>query len=401
MILRLLMLGCALIPPAIPAANAGDVRVRLKGSGHALGPTPVLAKTDRLAPGEYLLTPGGEGGGSPIPGSVIEDNNRRYLAFVLPGLGADEERTYAVAAAEAQGEKAGVAIAERGKDLEITLGGQPWTRLHNEEGAKPFLHPMLGPGGRPFTRAFPMEDKPGEEHDHPHQRSFWFTHGNVNGVDFWSESGKNGTIREAKRLTVRGSAALGVIRTANDWLKPDGAKVCEDERVLRFWGAGPARIVDFEVTVKATDGPVTFGDTKEGAFGIRVATSMDVDRKKGGRIVNAEGLVDKDAWGQASPWVDYTGPVEGEEGGTAILNHPKSFRYPTTWHVRTYGLFAANPFGWRDFGREESGNHTIPEGEAMNLRYRVIFHDGDTAQADIASAFAGYAHPPKVTVQAD
>ena len=120
------------------------------------------------------------------------------------------------------------------------------------------------------------------------------------------------------------------------------------------------RVIDFEITLKATHGPVTFGDTKEGMFGLRVASSMDVNKKQGGRITNAEGLTDDQAWGKASPWVDYTGPVQGKTVGIAILNHPRSFRYPTTWHVRTYGLFAANPFGWHDFGLGKSGEYVLP-----------------------------------------
>ena len=112
-------------------------------------------------------------------------------------------------------------------------------------------------------------------------------------------------------------------------------------------------------------------------------------------------MTDDAAWGKASPWVDYTGPVEGQTVGIAILNHPDSFRYPTTWHVRTYGLFAANPFGWHDFGRKESGAYTLPAGESLRFRYRVVFHKGDTTSAQIPSAFGAFAHPPVVAVRAE
>jgi Methane oxygenase PmoA len=125
---------------------------------------------------------------------------------------------------------------------------------------------------------------------------------------------------------------------------------------------------------------------------------MDVDAKKGGKITNSDGLTDAAAWGKPATWVDYTGPVEGETVGIAILNHPSSFRHPTTWHVRTYGLFAANPFGWHDFGLKKSGDHTIPAGESIHFGYRVILHKGDTASAALAEAYEGYAKPPTVEV---
>jgi hypothetical protein len=131
---------------------------------------------------------------------------------------------------------------------------------------------------------------------------------------------------------------------------------------------------------------------------------MDVTRKKAkgqGKITNAEGITDQAAWGKASPWVDYVGPVEGQTVGVAILNHPDSFRYPTTWHVRDYGLFAANPFGWHDFGMKQSGEYTIPKGQSIAFRYRIILHKGDTPSANVPAAFQAYAKPPAVDVKAE
>ncbi len=170
---------------------------------------------------------------------------------------------------------------------------------------------------------------------------------------------------------------------------------------MLFSGTATTRVLDFEVTIKATGKPVTFGDTKEGMFGLRVASTMDVKAKKGGKITNAEGITDGAAWGKASPWVDYTGPVDGQTVGVAILNHPESFRYPTTWHVRDYGLFAANPFGWHDFGMNKAGNYTIPSGESIRFEYRVILHKGPTDKAGIPAAFQAFAQPPTVEVNGD
>src|SRR5262249_2821138 len=155
-----------------------------------------------------------------------------------------------------------------------------------------------------------------------------------NGVDFWSEEPGSGRIRETARRVILEGPVLGRLWTRNEWRAPDDRKVCEDERTVTFHHTKAVRIIDFEIDVRATDGPVTFGDTKEGSFGLRVASSMDVTRQTGGRITNAQGLTDEKAWGQPSPWVDYVGPVRNKIVGIAILNHPKSFRYPTTWHVR-------------------------------------------------------------------
>jgi hypothetical protein len=376
------------------SASAKDWRITIRPAGHVPVGTPIVVPApDGVEEGAYRVPT--ESKFPSIPALVSTEDGKRVLTAVLPELFGT--RTFILKKDDAKLSPAeGVAFIPRGPNLEITIDGKPFTVYRVDAGAKPFLFPLIGPTGDPYTRAYPMETVAGEDQDHPHQRSFWFTHGKVNGVDFWSEMKNHGTIKEISRSTSTASPALGRLTTRDDWLGPDGKKVCEDERVLTVYQVGVVRILDFAVKLKATEGPVVMGDTKEGMFGLRVASSMDVDKKKGGKIRNAEGLEDDKAWGKASPWVDYTGPVDGKTVGVAILNHPRSFRYPTTWHVRTYGLFAANPFGWHDFGMPEEGDHTIPKGESLGFEYRVILHAGDGASAGIADHFAAFATPPAV-----
>jgi hypothetical protein len=120
---------------------------------------------------------------------------------------------------------------------------------------------------------------------------------------------------------------------------------------------------------------------------------MRVDAKTGGKIVNSDGRTNLDAWGRKAAWVDYYGPVDGQTVGIAIMNHPQSFRFPTFWHVRTYGLFAANPFGRREFpdGNKQDGTYTLPEGKSITLRYRVWLHKGDEKEGKVRDAYDSYA----------
>lgn len=285
-----------------------------------------------------------------------------------------------------------VRLRQGDQSLEILAGEQPFATYVYNSGGKPILWPIHGPTGARMTRAYPLAKVDGEKTDHVHQRSLWFTHGDVNGVSFWMEEGERGTIVQ-RELNVLREGSPAVIETRNDWLDPAGRKLLEDRRVLAFSADGDRRTIDFNITLTASAGPVKFGDTKEGTFGIRVPTSMDVDAKGGGRIVNSEGLSDQKAWGQPAAWVDYSGPVGQETLGVAVLNHPSSFRYPTRWHVRTYGLFAANPFGLKEFTEDESadGAAILAAGESLSLRYRVILHKGDAATGRIAEQFKAYA----------
>lgn len=307
-----------------------------------------------------------------------------------------------------------ITLEQRDKDIHgvaVLVDGKLFADYVVGNAPKPVVWPIVGPTGKEMTRAYSMKHVVGEKTDHPHQRSLWFTHGDVNGFDFWAETPGDGTSkvdakpghprytghgsivhREYLKLAVENDAAI--ISTRNDWVAPNGKKQCEDVRTLTFRDQGKTRSIDFDITLKATDGDVLFDETKEGTFGIRVPTEMDVDHKPtGGKIVTSEGKTDKDAWGTRAAWVDYSGNVGGELLGVAVLNHPSSFRFPTRWHVRTYGLFAANPFGAKSFDpktTDESG-YTLPNGKSITLRYRVVFHTGDAESADIAAAFKKYA----------
>ncbi len=303
--------------------------------------------------------------------------------------------------------RAEVTAEQHPDKVTIKIDGQLFTEYLTDSNGKPILWPIIGPTGAAMTRSYPMKKVAGEATDHPHQRSFWFTHGDVNGVDFWSEGAKAGKQRHKEFVLVEGGKRATVV-TRNDWLAPDGRKFLEDERRLSFFPEGETRVIDFNITLSASDGPVTFGDTKEGSFGLRIAESMRAELKGDsgrGRILNSEGQVDNAStvktprtWGKSARWVDYSGPVSDDAGkeqiaGITIFNHSASFRFPTHWHVRTYGLFAANPFGLHDFENKEkgAGNHTLEKGQTLSFQYRVIFHKGmwDDSQAD--EAFRNYA----------
>ncbi len=385
---------------AVSAAQADGWHLSLRNAKSGTLDLPVLVEVSpSLACGEYVLEM--PGAPAPIIAQVFSESGKRWLGSVLPAVLAQGKYRLRLRAASDEAIPEGFKLRPRDPNIEIHLDGSLLAEYRTDVGAKPFLFPLIGPTGSSYTRAYPMETVAGEDHDHPHQRSLWFTHGKVNGIDFWSEQKGHGTIKETARRSMVSGPMLARLCTSDDWIGPDGRKVCADERALTFYKSRNARVFDFEIALKAAFGPVKFGDTKEGMFGLRVASSMDVDKKHGGRIVNAEGLVDGHAWGKASPWVDYSGPVDGKTAGIAVLNHPRSFRYPTTWHVRTYGLFAANPFGWHDFGLSNPGDYTLPEGGKLWFGYRVILHEGDTAAARIDDAFRLYGEPPAIDVTAD
>jgi hypothetical protein len=383
------------------AAWGVTYRLTVKDVEPGLDEIPVIAEiSEPLAAGIYKLTPSGRQ--PAILAQVFEARGKHHLAMILTRVPQEKELVYSLDAAGASDFSSfqSVAILPRGRNLAIEIDHRLLTEYRVDAGNKPFFFPINGPSGASFTRAYPMESFAGEDRDHPHQRSCWFTHGKVNGIDFWSEAAGAGSIKETERVVIVTGPVLARLWTANDWLAPSGKKVCADERQVTFYRPTHARVVDFGFVIRADSGPVVVGETKEGMFGLRVASSMDAAKKAGGKITNAEGLTDEAAWGQASPWVDYVGPIDGRTVGIAILNHPESFRYPTNWHVRPYGLFAANPFGGRDFHKPDRGEYTIAAGQTIKFSYRVILHDGPTARAGLPAEFTGYSRPPRIELSA-
>jgi hypothetical protein len=297
----------------------------------------------------------------------------------------------------------GVSIAEKEGKLRIEIGGQFFSEYHFKDVSRPFLYPVLGPAGEAYTRNYPMKQVPGEATDHIHHRSLWYAHGSINGVDFWAEQphgkGSPGKTVHEKFLEVKGGATSGVIQSLNKLVAPDGKVVGTDVRTMRILSRKDDRIVDFEVEILASHGELVLGDTKEGAMAIRVAESMRLTQPKGqpagkGHIVNSEGVRDGQTWGKRAKWVDYHGPVGSQTLGIALFDHPSNPRHPTWWHVRDYGLFAANPFGQHDFEADKQnptkGNLTVPAGKSVTFKYRFYFHTGDEKAGKVAERYAEY-----------
>ena len=310
------------------------------------------------------------------------------LAMVITARSAD--------VSPAAAPKQGVQITRLADRLRVEINGQLFTEYFYKDVPRPYCYPLIGPGGVAMTRNYPMKDTPGEAHDHPHHRSLWFAHGAINGQDFWSEQKAFGKTVHEDFLEVKSGKKEGVIRERNKWVAADGTVVCTDERTLRFYNPGRAseRLIDFEITLKASNGELTFGDTKEGTMAVRLAETMKLKGEVGkGHIINSAGVRDGETWGKRADWCDYYGPVEGKTVGIAIFDHPQNPRHPTWWHVRDYGLFAANPFGQHDFEKladKTAGNLTVPAGKSVTFRYRFYLHEGDDQQAKVAERYQQY-----------
>jgi hypothetical protein len=305
-----------------------------------------------------------------------------------------------------------VELRKSGNQIEVVVGGKPFTTYYfGPDSPKPYLHPLRSAAGTVVTRGFPMRtDIPGESRDHPHHRAMFFAHGDINGVDFWGEAkfeekapvhvaGKTYTSEDlpkgrtvfTKLEEMESGPGFGKVRADFHLVGPDGKVVAEETQAYTFRGGETTRVIDCEFTIRALHTPVRMGDTKEGTFAIRVVKAL---QEPPGKMLNSEGKTgEKEIWGKRANWVDYSGTVAGEKLGVAIFDNPANPRHPTYWHARGYGLFAVNPFGEHDYYNDpkRDGSLTLQPGKSLTLRYRVLIHHGDAAEAHLAEAYQEYA----------
>jgi hypothetical protein len=151
---------------------------------------------------------------------------------------------------------------------------------------------------------------------------------------------------------------------------------------------------------------VLFKDNKEGVLGLRVTRALEHPSKSpefftdsAGRPMSvpkldntgvtglyrsSEGKSGEAVWGTRGSWVMLSGIVEGEKVTVAILDQPKNPGFPTYWHARGYGLFAANMLGEKVFtdGKQEF-NFSLEPGESALFHYRIVIFSGDTSPEQV------------------
>jgi hypothetical protein len=316
---------------------------------------------------------------------------------------------------------------EAARRVDVSIGGRPFTSyIWPERLKKPVLYPLRSATGTLVTRGWPFDPRPGERVDHPHHVGLWFDYGDVNGVDFWNNSealkpedaAKMGTIRHRRIVEARGGADRGTLVADMDWVGPGGVPYLSERAAFVFLGDGTTRIVERVTTLTALDRRVVFNDNKEGLFGVRVArqleqpsttaevftdasgkaTAVPVLDNAGvtGSYTSSEGKTGDAVWSTRGRWAMLTGTIGQEALTLAILDHPKNVGFPTYWHARGYGLFAANPLGQAVFteGKQPPLKLTLEPGASVTFRYRFLILDGTATPDRLEREFAAFTAEP-------
>lgn len=294
------------------------------------------------------------------------------------------------------------------KKIELQYNGKLLTAYcYFDSTEKPILYPVRTVSGLTVTRGYPIAPRAGERTDHPHHAGLWFNYESVNGLDFWNNSNAipkarkhlYGSIKHQEILRAKAAREKAQLKTRSHWVDHAGNVLLEEITDFVFSVKGNDFIIDRTSTLKAVVPEVLFKDVKDGLIAIRVARELEMpsnqkdkfidahgnettvalmnNDKVTGMYVNAEGVRGDDVWSTRSPWTCLHGVLKGEEVSIAILDHAKNPGYPTYWHARGYGLFAANPLGKAVFSKGEAPmNLKLNKGQEVSFTYRVVIHSG-------------------------
>ncbi|MCX7705649.1 MAG: PmoA family protein [bacterium] len=337
--------------------------------------------------------------GREIPSQL--DIKNKKIVVLLPDIEQNESVEIEIKQASIQDSQVKLINKPEKGVVDITIGEEYFSTYHyGSHVVRPYLNPLITVQRKSVLRPPVPEDNP-EKLDHVHHRGVWVAHGDINGVDNWSEIRDHGWTVHQDFVEILNGPVFGRLHAKSYWMDNSKTrKICEEERIITIYNMpASARIIDHVTVLKATEGELVFRDTKEsGLLSVRVMPSMQADNQ--GAFENAIGGKNEDeCWGKRAQWCDYYGPVDGVVVGVSVFDYPTNLRYPTWWHIRNYGLFSANFFGLSEFTGDKkiSGTYILPAYQEMRLFYRIYVHEGDTKQADVSLRYLNLLYPPSIS----
>ena len=297
--------------------------------------------------------------------------------------------------------------------VDVLIGGKFFTSYtYTSNIEKPVLYPLQTASGVLVTRGFPLNPRPNERTDHPHHIGMWFTYGDVSGLDFWNNSYaipdsakyKYGSIKHQQIVATQDGTKSGRLAVTANWVNVKGKVLLKEETTFIFSGDATHRVIDRMTTLTAQQEKVSLKDNKEGILGIRVTRELEIPADKPeiftdakgiptrvavlnnegvtGNFLTSEGKKGNDAWGTRGKWCLMYGKKNNQDVSIAILDHPENPGYPTYWHARGYGLFAANNLGQEALSNgKDKLNYSLEPGKSATFKYRIVITNGSTPSA--------------------
>jgi len=194
---------------------------------------------------------------------------------------------------------------------------------------------------------------------------FWFTHGNVNGVDFATDdnSPRTGRIVHRRVVEAMSSDTHGQLTVQTAWTAPDRAVLLSEDTFLTFRESGTMRVIDRVTRLAAIGDAVKLGRTERGQIGIQLA----------------DGFRPREASRGGGRWLAVPGTVDGRAVTIGLIEHPHNPGFPNLLRCVDDVLEIA-----------PSGDTAINASESVTYRYRVVLMDGRLDEPAIEAAYRDF-----------
>ncbi|MHB8973345.1 MAG: DUF6807 family protein [Pirellulaceae bacterium] len=309
----------------------------------------------------------------------------RQLLQTLPLLGA-------LVCVPVRAQEPGLSFERRDESVVLKIAGQPVATyvLRDAQVSHPYFAHIRTPSGIQISRTHPpQEGVDATDHAGLHA-GIWMSFGTLSGQDYWRMKARTDHVRFL--VEPRVVAGVGGFAVLNRYGASAGGPAIaeEDCRISVVRLPGGYRL-DWRSQFTPLGAELVFGDQEEMGLGIRMATSLAVDRKQGGRLLDDQGRRDEgQIWGRTVDWIDYAGPLQGAWVGMTVMAGPDNFR--RCWaHVRDYGFAALNPFGRKAFTGQDESRVVVRRGETLTLTYGIVVHESKTeSDVDVAALYRDF-----------
>jgi hypothetical protein len=260
---------------------------------------------------------------------------------------------------------------------------------------RPYVYPLFTPAGFAVTSESPA--------DHPHHNSLWIAADHVHGrmpaadgrieeytYNFYVDETFQGRAPGALIVTdTRAHCDGDAIAITQDiewrgpveWAAPAGRLVAREIRTLAIRTDTQMHVIDVDSRLRAADWDFSLGPTRHAYFNIRVANSMTVPF--GGEVVDDRGMAGGEALsGAGARWVDFSGPVGGGHRAGITVFPDSRDHDDMWWFIADWGVVTIGPFRLRQ--------RVVSKGDELRARYRVLVHDGDARDCNVAGRYAQF-----------
>lgn len=247
------------------------------------------------------------------------------------------------------------------------------------------VHPLYSPSGKVLTDGFPA--------GHTHQHGLFMTWVNTtfreDFTDFWNQQHETATVRHVEVLDTAGGPVFGRFRVKLEHVSLEHGPVLSEERTFTVYPWRDQFLMDIHsVQEPVTSDTLYINEYHYGGMAFRgnaqwnAADSAAYQAEM--QVLTSEGIRRAEANHTRPRWVAAYGPIDGENAGVAILDHPSNFRFPQPVRVHPEMPYFC-------FAPMVTGAFTIAPGDRFVSRYRLMTYDGEPPAADIEEMWQQYA----------